>query len=449
MRYQQYIDSKVNWIGLVPNDWQRTRIKFGIRRSAAGVWGNDEKGNSDDVICFRIADFDYPHGELKLDNITLRNIEKNQLEGRLLSYGDLLIEKSGGGDATPVGRVVRVNYEGKATCSNFIHSLTLNEKLDNNFMYYYFHFLYSNKVNLLFFNQTTGLQNLKVSDYLSQSIYVPTIDEQKAIANYLGIQSAKIDNVIAAQEKRVELLQELKQSIITRAVTRGIDPDVKLKDSGVEWIGQIPEHWEVQKLRNISKTITDYVASGSFADLRNNVQYLDEPDFALLVRTTDLSKKNKDVHPVYVSRESYNFLSNSNLYGGEIILRNIGASIGDVYMVPNGLYDKMTLGPNAILLRTRYIDKYYYYFFSSKYGRESLALLGQAAAQSKFNKTELRQMKVVLPPVYEQETIVRKIEQKILPVDKSISKARYQIDLLKEYKQSLITEVVTGKRKVS
>ena len=78
-----------------------------------------------------------------------------------------------------------------------------------------------------------------------------------------------------------------------------------------------------------------------------------------------------------------------------------------------------------------------------------MALLGQAAAQSKFNKTELRQMKVVLPPVYEQETIVRKIEQKILPVDKSISKARYQIDLLKEYKQSLITEVVTGKRKVS
>lgn len=449
MSYQQYIDSKVNWIGLVPGDWQRTRIKFGIRRSAAGVWGNDEKGNSDDVICFRIADFDYPHGELKLDNITLRNIEKKQLEGRLLSYGDLLIEKSGGGDATPVGRVVRVNYEGKATCSNFIHSLTLNEKLDNNFMYYYFHFLYSNKVNLLFFNQTTGLQNLKVSDYLSQSIYVPTIDEQKAIANYLDIQCAKIDKVIAAQEKRVELLQELKQSIITRAVTRGIDPDVKLKDSGVEWIGQIPEHWEVQKLRNISKTITDYVASGSFADLRNNVQYLDEPDFALLVRTTDLSPKNKDVHPVYVSRESYNFLSNSNLYGGEIILPNIGASIGDVYMVPYGLYDKMTLGPNAILLRTRYIDKYYYYFFSSKYGRESLALLGQAAAQSKFNKTELRQMKVVLPPVYEQETIVRKIEQKILPVDKSISKARYQIDLLKEYKQSLITEVVTGKRKVS
>ena len=268
MRYQQYIDSKVNWIGLVPNDWQRTRIKFGIRRSAAGVWGNDEKGNSDDVICFRIADFDYPHGELKLDNITLRNIEKNQLEGRLLSYGDLLIEKSGGGDATPVGRVVRVNYEGKATCSNFIHSLTLNEKLDNNFMYYYFHFLYSNKVNLLFFNQTTGLQNLKVSDYLSQSIYVPTIDEQKAIANYLGIQCAKIDKVIAAQEKRVELLQELKQSIITRAVTKGINSHVKMRDSGVEWIGQIPEHWEIKKLKYLFSNL-DYLRQPITADQRS------------------------------------------------------------------------------------------------------------------------------------------------------------------------------------
>lgn len=211
--------SGIDWIGDVPVHWAKSRIKHHICRSAAGVWGEDEKGNEDDVVCFRIADFNYGERRLGFDKITLRNIDAKQLEGRLLSEGDLLIEKSGGGDATPVGRVVYCNYSGKATCTNFIHSITLKKDVDSRFFLFYFNMLYSNKINLLFFNQTTGLQNLQVGDYLAQSLYLPPFSEQQAIADYLDKKCAEIDGLKEKLVKKRETLKELRQAIISEVVT--------------------------------------------------------------------------------------------------------------------------------------------------------------------------------------------------------------------------------------
>ena len=211
--------SGIDWIGDVPEHWFNTRIKFNILRSAAGVWGDDEKGDENDIVCFRIADFDYDERCLSTEKITIRNIESKQLEGRYLSKGDLLIEKSGGGESTPVGRVVYCNYNGKATYTNFIHSITLSDSVDSRFFLYYFNMLYSNKVNLLFFNQTTGLQNLQVSDYLGQSICLPPLSEQQAIADYLDKKCAEIDGLKAKLSKKRETLTELRQSIISEVVT--------------------------------------------------------------------------------------------------------------------------------------------------------------------------------------------------------------------------------------
>ena len=117
-------------------------------------------------------------------------------------------------------------------------------------------------------------------------------------------------------------------------------------------------------------------------------------------------------------------------------------------MVPNDLYDKMTLAPNSIMVKTKYCDLFYYYYFCSICGRKSLELIGMAAAQGKFNKTELRQMRVLVPPSSEQQNIIKYIEQHIAPICQSIEKTEHQISLLQELKQSIITEVVTGKRKV-
>jgi type I restriction modification DNA specificity domain protein len=251
-KYDEYKDSGVAWIGEVPKHWKVSRIKFLISHSSAGVWGEDEKNDENDIVCFRAADFDYIHGCLRLDKMIIRNIQPEQLRGRRLHHGDLLIEKSGGGDSAPVGRIVRYNYNDKATCSNFVHFIRVNKFNDGNYLFYYFYAMYANNVNILFFNQTTGIQNLKIGEYIGQMIYTPILNEQTAIATYLDTHCAKIDNLISIQQKRIALLQELKQSIITHAVTKGLNPNVEMKQSGVEWIGDVPKHWEVRRLKYIN-----------------------------------------------------------------------------------------------------------------------------------------------------------------------------------------------------
>lgn len=211
--------SGIDWIGDIPGHWTKSRIKNHVSRSAAGVWGDDEKGNKNDIICFRIADFNYGERCLSFDKITIRNIDPKQLEDRYLSKGDLLIEKSGGGETTPVGRVVYCNYDGKATYTNFIHAISLSDNVDSRFFLYYFNMLYSNRINLLYFNQTTGLQNLQIGEYLGQPFYLPPLSEQEAIADYLDKKCAEIDGLKAKLTKKRETLTDLRQSIISEVVT--------------------------------------------------------------------------------------------------------------------------------------------------------------------------------------------------------------------------------------
>lgn len=211
--------SGIDWIGNIPEHWQKCRIKFIIDNHADGIWGDEEKGNEEDINCYRVADFDYDKMEIKKIIPTMRNISKEQLVGKLVYNGDLLLEKSGGGEISPVGRVVIANISEPAVCSNFIHFLHIKSTTTSKFLCYYFNFLYSNKINLLFFNQTTGIQNLNIHDYLGQSIYLPPLYEQQEIVEYIESKIKPIYASIAKAKREIELLKELKQSIITEAVT--------------------------------------------------------------------------------------------------------------------------------------------------------------------------------------------------------------------------------------
>ena len=218
-RYESYKDSGVPWIGQVPQGWEVRRLKYVLANTSAGVWGDDARGDANDIVCFRVADFDYMHGCLKFDKITVRNIPSEQLKGRIVHKGDLLLEKSGGGDLSPVGRVVRCNYEGKATCSNFMQVMSVKDGYSADFIYYYFFAAYSNRVNLLYLNQTTGIQNLKMSEFMSQTLFIPPLPVQRAIAGYLDARCAAIDAYVASLEREAGLARELKQREVADAVT--------------------------------------------------------------------------------------------------------------------------------------------------------------------------------------------------------------------------------------
>ena len=444
-RYDTYKDSGVQWIGEIPSHWKEYRMKYLLSRSSAGVWGDDEKEDENDIVCFRIADFDYAHGILKFDNITYRNIQKNQLVGRMLSHGDLLIEKSGGGEATPVGRVVRYNYDGEATCSNFIHSISIKEIFSSNFLYYFFYSLYANKVNLLYFNQTTGIQNLKVGDYLSQSIFLPSKSEQRAIAEWLDVKCREIDKLIATQKRRIELLQELCQSIITRAVTRGINPDAPLCDTGIDWIGQIPSNWTLKRLKFIS---SNYKA-GPFGSSLITSQLL--PDGDILVYTPEhIARKSVELdNNLYLPNERKDEMSQFLVKQGDIIFPIVG-SLGRAMQIsssmPVGIINqrlaKFTIDEclDDRFFMWVFAESDLYNYYIKQYQRGSVIV--------NLTKDIVGNILVPIPPKNEQREIVAYLERETGKVDHALQQAERQIELLQELRQSVITEVVTGKRKV-
>lgn len=215
----------------------------------------------------------------------------------------------------------------------------------------------------------------------------------------------------------------------------------EMKDSGIEWIGEIPKSWKIMKMSLICSVVTDYVASGSFADLAQNVQYLDEPDYAMLVRTADVSNKGHVSKPVFINQHAYEFLSNSNLFGGELLLPNIGA-VGEIYIVPK-LYERMSLAPNAIICKTRYCDKYYYYYFYCDAGKRSIVEISQSTAQAKFNKTDFRQIRALVPQENEQYRITEYLDRECTRIDSVIDQTRASIEEYKKLKQAVITQAVT------
>jgi len=214
---------------------------------------------------------------------------------------------------------------------------------------------------------------------------------------------------------------------------------LEMKYSGIEWIGEIPNNWKTIKLLYVCDAITDYTASGSFADLAANVEYLNEKDYAMLVRTADLSSK-RDVGRVYVNRHAYEYLHNSNLYGGEVILPNIG-SVGSVYWY-EPMYEHATLAPNAIMLRSKDNAKYLYYLFSTKQAECALNRLSNATTQAKFNKTQIRKMKIILPPDNVQSKIVKILDEKCAVIESTMENIQAEIKILEEYKKSVIFEKI-------
>jgi len=194
--------------------------------------------------------------------------------------------------------------------------------------------------------------------------------------------------------------------------------------------GELPETWHKEKIGEYSTVITDYVANGSFASLAENVQYRTEPSDAVLIRLTDYNN-NFEKDFVYIDEHAYEFLAKSKLNGGEIIISNVGANVGTVFKCPF-LNKKMSLAPNAIMLKTKGNDDFFYYWFLSRNGQHSLKSIVTGSAQPKFNKTNFKELEVPVPPIEIQE----KIASFLLSIDKKIELNRQIIKNLEAQMQA-------------
>lgn len=218
------------------------------------------------------------------------------------------------------------------------------------------------------------------------------------------------------------------------------------KDSGVEWLGEVPEHWKILNFRYLISILTDFTANGSFGDLAKNVEYLDFKNYSRLIRLTDL-RKNLENQGVFLSEKSHKFLYKSELFGGELLMANVGAYAGLAWIMPF-VRDKASLGPNMFLIKL-YGDnsiKFFELLINSSLYKDHIHQIAKSAAQPKLNKDNIRQLRIILPPLPEQTAIAAFLDDKTSKIDQAISIKERQITLLKERKQIMIQDLVTGKK---
>ena len=218
--------SGVEWLGDIPEHWEVRRIRTCLNNVVAGIWGNDpnEKNLSEHITCVRVADYDMRTLGVSTEKLTVRAVAENAQAPRLLKQGDILMEKSGGGDAQPVGRVVFFNLAMPAITSNFIIRIRVdNDVIASKYLLHILALLQATQRNIPSIKQTTGIQNLDEKHYFSNRLGLPSLNEQQSIIEHIEKKSAEIDQAISRAELEIELICEYRIRLISDVVTGKVD----------------------------------------------------------------------------------------------------------------------------------------------------------------------------------------------------------------------------------
>lgn len=384
-RYDKYKDSGIAWIGEIPEHWEITSFKRKITINN----GKDYKDFLDAEI--------YPV----------------MGSGGCFAYCSNYMYD---GEALLLGRKGTIDkplyVKGKFWAVDTMFYAIPHANLDCKFAYY---------LALMFpfnlYSTSTSLPSLTQTDLGNILVAFPFLSEQQSIATYLDQKCGEIDELITLQEEMITKLQSYKQSVITEAVTKGLDKNVSLKDSGIEWIGEIPEHWKVVKIKYLAK-----IKSGDSISSNELIQ--------------------AGIYEVYGGNGLMGYCNKNNVNGFNIIIGRVGALCGNVRLIS----DSKFITDNALILNCFDNALYPYMYIMLK--AANLNNLNTSNAQPLITGSKVLNVSLPIPPLSEQQSIADYLDQKCSEIDELISIKQQKIEKLKDYKKSLIFECVTGKRKV-
>lgn len=429
-----YETSNSIWIRDLPSTWKVKRFKYLTQsRKEVSATGDEELLSVTEVRgIVKRRELKSNHESLsRAEDLTgYRHVKKGDLVSNIM-----LVWKRGLGVSS---------YNGIVSPAYSVFTFS-----DECYPNYYNYLVRSDEYVTEFRKHSTGItmSRLRLYDDSFRTVFahVPPIEEQKLISRYLDKKTEQIDCLIQKIQKKIELLTEQKKTLINQYVTKGLDPNVEMKNSGVEWINEIPKHWKLGRFKYYISILTDYTANGSFKSLADNIEYLSE-GYSRLVRLTDL-RKDLQNDGIYLSIESHNFLKKSELFGNEILIANVGAYTGLALKMKSkkGVF---TLGPNMFLVRNNNemsnVD-YLVYLINSYSIKTAIDLVISSTAQPKINKDNLKSLVVPIPPKKEQEEIAVALNEKLKTIDNIIDRENKRVLLLQECKQSIISCAVTGK----
>ena len=414
-KYESYKDSGVGWIGEIPSHWSCVKIKHLLR---------ERVDKSEDGIGEPLS-MSQKYGLIPTSQMdVVPNLATSYVGAKRTRQGDMVLNKL----KAHLGVFALSAYDGLVSPDYAVYYGTGRADLE------YLEYLFKTPLYVSeFIKKTTGVaigfNRLYTDDLFSIPAHYPPMQEQKRIVDYLKDKTLKIEQYVSARERERELLDSLKQSEIANVVTNGLNPNVRMKDSGIPWIGMIPEHWETRTLSQMARV--------HFISNKNvHHQNLLSLSYGKIVC--------KDINTTQgllpASFDNYQIVEDGNIVLRLTDLQNDHKSLRVGLSTQEGIITSAYLAIEAF---TGILPKYLYFLLHSIDVKKVFYSMGNGLRQS-LNWTELRKLKCIVPPILEQQAIVDYIEAKLSKIDSCMADLQTEIDYLKEFKQRLISDVVTG-----
>lgn len=414
-KYESYKDSGVGWIGEIPSHWSCVKVKHLLR---------ERVDKSEDGIGEPLS-MSQKYGLIPTSQMdVVPNLATSYVGAKRTKIGDMILNKL----KAHLGVFALSAYDGLVSPDYAVYYGTGRADLE------YLEYLFKTPIYVSeFIKKTTGVaigfNRLYTDDLFSIPAYYPPVQEQKKIVDYLKDKTLKIEQYVSARERERELLDSLKQSEIANVVTKGLNPNVRMKDSGIPWIGMIPEHWETRTLSQMARV---HFISNKNVHHQNLLSLSYGKIVCKDINTTE------GLLPA--SFDNYQIVEDGNIVLRLTDLQNDHKSLRVGLSTQEGIITSAYLAIEAF---TGILPKYLYFLLHSIDVKKVFYSMGNGLRQS-LNWTELRKLKCIVPPILEQQAIVDYIEAKLSKIDSCMADLQTEIDYLKEFKQRLISDVVTG-----
>ena len=423
-RYPEYKKSGVEWIGDIPKQWDAKKIRYFCSMKSGNGFSHDLQGKTGlDIPFFKVADTNTPENKVEMLHV------QNTVSSQEVSNFKFILHKPNSIVFPKVGAALLLNKR---------NILTQRSCIDNNMMSLYSNqsshkFLYYAMLNVDFkrhYRVGGAVPSINESEIGNIPIAYPSLSEQVQIANFLDRKTEQIDELIRIKERRIKLLQEQRTTLINQAVTKGLDPNVEMKPSGVEWIGEIPRHWEVRKNKRIFNEKDDRSTTG-------------KEELLTVSHITGVSPRAQKNVGMFLAEtlEGYKHCSVGNLVINTMWawMGALGISTFDGIVSPS--YNVYQLKSDE------YLPRYYDYLYRTPNHVKEIIRWSKGIWHSRWRlyPDAFFSMFTITPPFREQHQIINFLDYKNKQIDKLTAVEGRKIELLKEYRQSLISEAVTGK----
>ena len=435
--YPKYKDSGIQWIGKIPEGWEVNRLKFLLSSLESGSRETGGGSQLDEGVFSLGGEHINWDGTLNLENTKLISEEYyNSMNQGKLKINDILLVK----DGATIGKTAIITKKefDKMAVNEHVFLMRSNKRINPKLLYYLI--CSDSGFKQIKLTEVGSAQGGINQDFIAKAYFSITQDkqDQTTIAAFLDKKNAKVDSLIEKDKKLIALLKEKRTALINHAVTKGLDPNVKLKDSGIQWIGEIPEGWEVCRIKNKTDKITD----GAHVSPE-----LDNGTYPFISTVNVKNGKIDFINCLLTSGENYRLLKAQGCKPerGDILYSKDG-TIGETVMVNEEkefvvASSLIIIRHNVKLVKSNFLN----YLFQSSIIFDRINSLVKGSALRRISLTNIKRVYGLFPPKTEQNAIASFLDSKTSKIDKTIQKIEEKIKLLEKYKKSLIHYVVTGK----